>query len=110
LVVLEAVEGNAFAVVGSSSAGVMADGLFVTYECHAKKRNQNAHSSQECACRRARFCWTPPAKSSGGALCARLSCEETALKKRRLEQECELAISEEDRPGLDAFVATLPQE
>jgi len=49
-------------------------------------------------------------KSGRGAyLCARLSCEETALKKRRLEQEFELAISEEDR-GPDAFVATLPQE
>lgn len=50
-------------------------------------------------------------KSGRGAyICARLSCWETALKKKRLEQEFELAISEEDRAGLDAFVATLPRD
>ncbi|HEV2579986.1 MAG TPA: YlxR family protein [Ktedonobacteraceae bacterium] len=50
-------------------------------------------------------------KSGRGAyLCARLSCWETALKKKRLEQEFEVGISEEDRAGLDAFVATLPQD
>jgi len=50
-------------------------------------------------------------KSGRGAyICARLSCWETALKKKRLEQEFEMAISEEDRAGLDAFVATLPKD
>ncbi len=50
-------------------------------------------------------------KSGRGAyLCARLSCWETTLKKKRLEQEFELALSEEDRAGLDAFVATLPKD
>ena len=50
-------------------------------------------------------------KSGRGAyLCARLSCWETALKKKRLEQEFEVTISEEDRAGLDAFVATLPKD
>ena len=50
-------------------------------------------------------------KSGRGAyLCARLSCWETALKKKRLEQEFELAIPEEDRVALDAYVATLPKD
>ncbi len=50
-------------------------------------------------------------KSGRGAyICARLSCWETALKKKRLEQEFELALSEEDRAGLAAFVATLPKD
>ena len=50
-------------------------------------------------------------KSGRGAyLCARLSCWETALKKKRLEQEFELEISEEDRAALDAYVATLPKD
>jgi len=50
-------------------------------------------------------------KSGRGAyLCARLSCWETAIKKKRLEQEFELTISEEDRVGLDAFIATLPKD
>jgi uncharacterized protein len=50
-------------------------------------------------------------KSGRGAyLCARLSCWENALKKKRLEQEFELTLSEEDRAGLDAFVATLPKD
>ena len=50
-------------------------------------------------------------KSGRGAyICARLSCWETALKRKRLEQEFELALSEEDRAGLDAFVATLPKD
>ena len=50
-------------------------------------------------------------KSGRGAyLCARLSCWETAIKKKRLEQEFELTISEEDRAGLDAFIATLPKD
>jgi predicted RNA-binding protein YlxR (DUF448 family) len=50
-------------------------------------------------------------KSGRGAyICARLSCWETALNKKRLEQEFELALSEEDRAGLDAFVATLPRD
>ncbi len=50
-------------------------------------------------------------KSGRGAyLCARLSCWETAIKKKRLEQEFALTISEEDRAGLDAFIATLPKD
>lgn len=46
----------------------------------------------------------------GAYLCARLSCWETAIKKKRLEQEFELTLSNEDRAGLDAFIATLPKE
>jgi predicted RNA-binding protein YlxR (DUF448 family) len=50
-------------------------------------------------------------KSGRGAyLCARLSCWENAIKKKRLEQEFELSISDEDRVGLDAFIATLPKD
>ncbi len=50
-------------------------------------------------------------KSGRGAyLCARLSCWETALKKKRLEQEFELTLSEEDRAGLEAYMATLPRD
>jgi predicted RNA-binding protein YlxR (DUF448 family) len=50
-------------------------------------------------------------KSGRGAyLCARRSCWENAIKRRRLEQEFDLAISEEDRAGLDSFIATLPAE
>lgn len=50
-------------------------------------------------------------KSGRGAyLCARYSCWETALKKKRLEQEFEVSISEEDRVGLEAFVTTLPRD
>jgi predicted RNA-binding protein YlxR (DUF448 family) len=50
-------------------------------------------------------------KSGRGAyLCARLSCWENAVKKKRLEQEFELTISDEDRVDLDAFIATLPKD
>jgi predicted RNA-binding protein YlxR (DUF448 family) len=50
-------------------------------------------------------------KSGRGAyLCARLSCWENAIKKKRLEQEFELTLSEEDRTGLEAFIATLPKD
>ena len=50
-------------------------------------------------------------KSGRGAyLCARLSCWETALKKKRLEHEFEMELPAEDRAGLDAFVATLPKD
>ena|SRR5579863_8819434 len=50
-------------------------------------------------------------KSGRGAyLCARLSCWDNALKKKRLEQEFELTLSAEDRAALDAFVATLPKD
>jgi len=50
-------------------------------------------------------------KSGRGAyLCARLSCWENAIKKKRLEQEFELVLSGEDRAGLDAFIATLPRD
>jgi len=46
----------------------------------------------------------------GAYLCARLSCWETALKRKRLEDEFEVAISPEDRAALDAFIATLPTD
>jgi len=45
-----------------------------------------------------------------GKKSAKLSCWENALKKKRLEQEFELVLSEEDRAGLDAFIATLPKD
>jgi predicted RNA-binding protein YlxR (DUF448 family) len=49
-------------------------------------------------------------KSGRGAyLCARLSCWEKALKGKRLEQEFETTIPEEDRAALDQYVATLPR-
>jgi predicted RNA-binding protein YlxR (DUF448 family) len=46
----------------------------------------------------------------GAYLCARLSCWENALKRKRLESEFEIAISSEDRLALDAFIATLPAD
>lgn len=46
----------------------------------------------------------------GAYLCARLSCWQDALKKKRLEQEFETTLSEEDRAGLEAFIATLPKD
>ncbi|HZO73219.1 MAG TPA: YlxR family protein [Ktedonobacteraceae bacterium] len=50
-------------------------------------------------------------KSGRGAyLCARLSCWEQAVHKKRLEQELETTIAEEDRAQLDAFIATLPRD
>jgi len=50
-------------------------------------------------------------KSGRGAyLCARLSCWETAIKKKRLEQEFETTIPDEDRAELDAYIATLPKD
>ena len=50
-------------------------------------------------------------KSGRGAyLCAKLSCWENAIKKKRFEQEFELTLSDEDRAGLDAFIATLPKD
>jgi uncharacterized protein len=54
----------------------------------------------------------PVGKKSGrGAyLCARLSCWENAMKKKRLEQEFELILSDEDRTGLESFIATLPRD
>jgi uncharacterized protein len=54
----------------------------------------------------------PTGKKSGrGAyLCARRSCWETAMKKKRLEQELETTISDEDRAALEAFIATLPPD
>jgi predicted RNA-binding protein YlxR (DUF448 family) len=52
----------------------------------------------------------PTGKKSGrGAyLCATRSCWTTALKKKRLEQELETTISEEDRAALEAYITTLP--
>jgi len=50
-------------------------------------------------------------KSGRGAyLCARLSCWEDAIKKKRLEHEFEMPLSDEDRAGLDNFIATLPRD
>src|SRR5260370_41971654 len=50
-------------------------------------------------------------KSGRGAyLCARLSCWEDAIKKKRLEQEFERPLSAEDRPGVGKFYATLPRD
>jgi predicted RNA-binding protein YlxR (DUF448 family) len=46
----------------------------------------------------------------GAYLCARLSCWQDAHKKTRLEQEFELTLSDEDRAGLEAFIATLPKD
>lgn len=46
----------------------------------------------------------------GAYLCAKLSCWETALKRKRLESELETTISAEDRAALDTFVATLPPD
>jgi uncharacterized protein len=46
----------------------------------------------------------------GAYLCAKLSCWEIALKRKRLESEFEVVISPEDREALDAFVATLPTD
>jgi len=46
----------------------------------------------------------------GAYLCARLSCWENALKRKRLESEFEVAISEEDRAALQVFIATLPAD
>lgn len=52
----------------------------------------------------------PTGKKSGrGAyLCANRSCWTTALKKKRLEQELETTIREEDRLALEGYAATLP--
>ncbi|GHO45220.1 RNase P modulator RnpM [Ktedonospora formicarum] len=51
-------------------------------------------------------------KSGRGAyLCARLSCWRQIMKGKRLEQVLKIeTISEEDRTGLEAFIATLPEE
>ncbi len=50
-------------------------------------------------------------KSGRGAyLCAKLSCWQKALKEKRLEQQFEIEISEEDRKGLEEYIATLPQD
>jgi predicted RNA-binding protein YlxR (DUF448 family) len=46
----------------------------------------------------------------GAYLCAKLSCWEIALKRKRLESEFEVTISAEDREALDAFVSTLPTD
>lgn len=52
----------------------------------------------------------PTGKKSGrGAyLCANRSCWTNALKKKRLEQELETTISEEDRIALEQYADTLP--
>jgi len=46
----------------------------------------------------------------GAYLCAKLSCWENALKRKRLESEFETTISAEDRAALDSFIATLPAD
>jgi predicted RNA-binding protein YlxR (DUF448 family) len=52
----------------------------------------------------------PGGKKSGrGAyLCANRSCWQIGLKKKRLEQELEVTLLEEDRLALEAYAATLP--
>lgn len=54
----------------------------------------------------------PTGKKSGrGAyLCARRSCWEPALHQGRLEREFEMAIPDEDRPSLEAYLDSLPPE
>src|SRR5260221_2977892 len=50
-------------------------------------------------------------KSGRGAyLCARLSCCEDAIKKKRLRHEFRHPLSTADRAGLDNFIATLPRD
>ncbi len=46
----------------------------------------------------------------GAYLCAKRSCWENALKRKRLEQTFEVAISAEDQAALNAFIATLPPD
>lgn len=46
----------------------------------------------------------------GAYLCAKLSCWENALKRKRLEQTFEVTITPEDRTALETFVATLPPD
>lgn len=46
----------------------------------------------------------------GAYLCAKLSCWENALKRKRLEQTFEVTISSEDQAALNAFIATLPPD
>jgi uncharacterized protein len=46
----------------------------------------------------------------GAYLCAKLSCWENALKRKRLEQTFEVTISSEDQAALHTFVATLPPD
>ncbi len=46
----------------------------------------------------------------GAYLCAKLSCWENALKRKRLEDEFEVSISAEDQAALEAFIATLPPD
>src|SRR5260221_5601756 len=49
-------------------------------------------------------------KSGRGAyLCARLSCWEDAIKKKRLEQEFEIPLSDEDPDRFDNLIANLPR-
>ncbi|HVB22342.1 MAG TPA: YlxR family protein [Ktedonobacteraceae bacterium] len=50
-------------------------------------------------------------KSGRGAyLCAKRSCWENALKKKRIEQEFEVTLSAEDRAALEAYIATMPKD
>jgi Predicted nucleic-acid-binding protein implicated in transcription termination len=50
-------------------------------------------------------------KSGRGAyISARLSCWQKALKEQRIEHELEATLSEEDRAGILAFMATLPAD
>ena len=46
----------------------------------------------------------------GAYLCARLSCWEIAMKRKRIEQELNMPISTEDQSELNAFIATLPAD
>lgn len=50
-------------------------------------------------------------KSGRGAyLCAKRSCWENALKKKRIEQEFAVTLSAEDRAALEAYIATMPKD
>lgn len=46
----------------------------------------------------------------GAYLCAKLSCWENALKRKRLEQAFEVTLSSADEAALQAFIATLPPD
>ncbi len=53
---------------------------------------------------------TGKAPGRGAYLCARRSCWETALKKKRLERSLNVAISPQSVEALTAFAQDLPEE
>ena len=46
----------------------------------------------------------------GAYLCARFSCWQRAMEKNLFEREFKVPLVEEDRAGLDAYMAKLPKE